>query len=151
MLHRAIFGSLERFFGVLIENTAGDFPLWIAPTQLRLVPVIDSVRDYCFEVKRMAEKMGIRCEVDNSGQRLAKAVRTAEQEKIPVVAVVGEKEQANRELSIRLRKGGDLGAQALDAILLAMQSAIKDSLELDQVPGLEKKPSRTTDADEVSL
>ena len=151
MLHRAIFGSLERFFGVLIENTAGDFPLWIAPTQLRLVPVIDSVRDYCFEVKRMAEKMGIRCEVDNSGQRLAKAVRTAEQEKIPVVAVVGEKEQTNRELSIRLRKGGDLGAQALDAILLAMQSAIKDSLELDQVPGLEKKPSRTTDADEVSL
>jgi len=142
MVHRAIFGSLERFFGVLIENTAGDFPLWLAPTQLRLVPVIDSVRDYCGEIKKMADKLGIRCEIDNSGQRLAKAVRTAEQEKIPVVAVIGEKEKDNRELSIRLRKGGDLGAQKLDVLLQAMQSAISNSVELDQVPGLEKKTSQ---------
>lgn len=138
MVHRAIFGSLERFFGVLIENTAGDFPLWMAPVQLRLVPVIDEVRDYCMEVKKMAEKLGIRCEIDNSGQRLAKQVRIAEQEKIPVVAIVGEKEKEKRELSIRMRKGGDLGAKGLEVTLQALCSAIGNGVELDSVQGFEK-------------
>lgn len=70
MVHRAIFGSLERFFGVLIENTAGDFPLWIAPTQLRLLPVIDGVLDYCYEVKKAAESAGLRVEIDTRYARL---------------------------------------------------------------------------------
>jgi len=78
--------------------------------QLRLVPVIDEVRDYCNEIKREAAKLGIRVEVDNSGNRLAKAIRSAEQEKIPVVAVVGEKEKSEGSLAIRLRKVGDLGS-----------------------------------------
>ena len=136
MIHRAIFGSLERFFGILIENTAGDFPLWLAPTQLRLVPVIDDVRVYCEEVKKAAAKLGVRVEVDNSGNRLAKQIRTAEQEKIPVVAVVGENEKNKKELSVRLRKGGDLGALSTDFVLNSLAAAIQENIELSEVDGI---------------
>ena len=82
MVHRAIFGSLERFFGVLIENTAGDFPLWIAPTQLRLLPVIDGVLDYCYEVKKAAEKVGLRVEIDTRYVQLARCSQASSQQLI---------------------------------------------------------------------
>lgn len=130
MVHRAIFGSLERFFGVLIENTAGDFPLWIAPVQLRLCPVIDGVMDYCYEVKKMGEKMGIRVEIDTSGERLAKQIRNAEKEKIPVCAVVGERERDNNELSVRLRKTGDVGSRSVQALLNEIKAACDNGKEL---------------------
>ncbi|CAN0451356.1 unnamed protein product, partial [Discosporangium mesarthrocarpum] len=94
MLHRAIFGSIERFFGIMVENTAGDFPLWLAPQQLRLLPVTDAARDYCYEVKAKASKAGIRVDVDRGSNRLAKQIRTAEKERVPVMSVVGEKEVA---------------------------------------------------------
>ncbi len=130
MVHRAIFGSLERFFGVLIENTAGDFPLWIAPVQLRLCPVIDGVMDYCYEVKKMGEKMGIRVEIDTSGERLAKQIRNAEKEKIPVCAVVGERERDNNELSVRLRKTGDIGSRSVQTLLNEIKAACDNGKEL---------------------
>lgn len=132
MVHRAIFGSLERFMGVLTESTAGDFPLWLAPTQLRLVPVVDAALDFCHEVKRLADRRGIRAEVDTSGQRLAKMVRTAEQEKIPLVAVVGNKEVEQRTLSLRLRKGGDIGSQAVEEALDKLAGCIQRNVEFDQ-------------------
>lgn len=130
MVHRAIFGSLERFFGVLIENTAGDFPLWIAPIQLRLCPVIDGVMDYCYEVKKMGEKMGIRVEIDTSGERLAKQIRNAEKAKIPICAVVGERERDNNELSVRLRKTGDIGSRSFQTLLNEIKAACDNGKEL---------------------
>jgi threonyl-tRNA synthetase len=132
MLHRAIFGSIERFFGVLIESTAGDFPLWISPTHLRLLPVTDEVKDYCVEVKKMAEKRGLRVEIDNDGQRLAKQIRNAEQERIPLMAVVGVKEKESRELSIRARKVGDLGSMSVEAVLDAIESAVNQAIEFPE-------------------
>lgn len=135
MVHRAIFGSLERFFGVLCENTAGDFPLWIAPVQLRLCPVVDNVLDYCYEVKKEGEKLGIRVEIDTSGERLAKQIRNAEMEKIPAFAVVGERERDNKELSLRLRKVGDIGVKSKQCVLESIQAAIYKNIELFQVPG----------------
>lgn len=108
MVHRAIFGSLERFFGVLLESTAGDFPLWLAPTQLRLLPVVDEVRAYCEQVAEQARRMGLRVEVDRSGNRLAKLIRSAEQDKVPVTAVVGLKERDQGSLALRARKKGEL-------------------------------------------
>jgi threonyl-tRNA synthetase len=133
MVHRAIFGSLERFFGVLVESTAGDFPFWLAPTHLRLLPVTDDMLDYCKSVKKEAEKMGIRVEVDTSGQRLAKQIRSAEQEKIPVMAVVGEKEKSSNQLSLRVRKFGDLGSLPINDALNILMSAISKNVEISQL------------------
>ena len=135
MLHRAIFGSLERFFGVLVENTVGDFPLWLAPVQLRLVPVTESVLPYCEQVKRAAAALGVRVDIDKSGNRLPKLIRNAELDKIPVMAVVGDKEEAAGELSLRQRKGGELGSRKVQEVLAALQHASRVACELREVPG----------------
>ncbi|MDF5711752.1 MAG: threonine--tRNA ligase [Nostoc sp. S4] len=124
MIHRAIFGSLERFFGILIENYAGDFPIWLAPVQLRLLPVSDEFREYAQSVAIFLKKAGIRVEIDSSGERLGKQIRTAELEKIPVVAVVGKKEVENQNLSVRTRQSGDLGILNMDKLMHRLQEAI---------------------------
>jgi threonyl-tRNA synthetase len=126
MIHRAIFGSLERFFGILIENYAGDFPLWLAPIQVRLLPVSEEVRDYAFSVVNTLKKAGFRAEIDQSGDRLGKIIRTAELEKIPIIAVLGKKEVETQTLSIRSRKSGDLGAINIVDLEQRMQQAIVD-------------------------
>ncbi|MCS7031039.1 MAG: threonine--tRNA ligase [Gloeomargarita sp. SKYG116] len=125
MIHRAIFGSLERFFGVLIEHYAGDFPLWLAPVQLRFLPVGEQYVSYAKNIATDWQKLGLRVEVDTSGERLGKLIRNAETAKIPVMAIVGSKEQETGTLSIRTRHGGDLGAltvaEAEERLLKAVQ------------------------------
>ncbi|GJP48447.1 hypothetical protein CLOM_g7730 [Closterium sp. NIES-68] len=123
MIHRAIFGSLERFFGILIENYAGDFPLWFAPTQLRLLPVTDSELPFCKEVVASLLERGIRAEVA-SGERLGKLIRNAETQKIPVMAVVGPREVESRCLNVRTRKGGELGALSVDEVARKIEEAV---------------------------
>ena len=130
MIHRAIFGSLERFFGILIENYSGDFPLWLAPVQLRLLPVSDEFREYTESVVISFKKAGIRVEIDSSGERLGKQIRTAELEKIPVVAVVGKKELENQNLSVRTRQSGDLGVLNMDELLHRLREAITSKIVL---------------------
>lgn len=117
MLHRAVFGSLERFFGVLTENCAGDFPLWLAPTQMRLLPVSEQHLPFCEQVAADARRRGLRIEVDRSGERLGKLIRNAEAEHIPLMAVVGEKEVEARMLAVRARHGGDLGRLGVEDAL----------------------------------
>ncbi|MEM8640726.1 MAG: threonine--tRNA ligase [Cyanobacteria bacterium P01_G01_bin.54] len=124
MIHRAIFGSFERFFGILVENYAGDFPLWLAPVQLRLLPVSDVQRPYAEATAQHLKAQGFRVEVDTSGDRLGKQIRIAEVEKIPVVAVVGQREIEQKTLSVRSRQSGDLGVMTLEALLEKMQAAI---------------------------
>jgi len=124
MIHRAIFGSLERFFGILIENYAGDFPLWLAPVQLRLLPISNEVREYVESVAATLKKAGFRVEVDRSGDRLGKLIRTAELEKIPVVAVVGKKEVETQTLSVRTRQQGELGQLTLSVLQERLQQVI---------------------------
>ena len=133
MLHRAIFGSIERFFGILTENCAGDFPLWIAPVQFKLLPVTDSVLDYCFDIKKRAEKMGIRIEVDRGNERLAKQIRNAEQARIPVMAVVGVKEMEAGTLAVRSRKEGDLGIWTVDDLLAELSSCVDAAQEMTKM------------------
>jgi len=130
MIHRAIFGSLERFFGILIENYTGDFPLWLAPIQLRLLPVSDDFYEYAESVAILFNKAGIRVEIDSSGERLGKQIRTAELEKIPVFAVVGKKEVENQNLSVRTRQSGDLGVLNIDELLHRLQEAINSKIVL---------------------
>jgi threonyl-tRNA synthetase len=130
MIHRAIFGSLERFFGILIENYAGDFPLWLAPVQVRLLPVSDDQRGYAAAIALQLKQLGYRVAVDGSGDRLGKQIRTAELEKIPVVAVVGKREAENQTLSVRTRQGGELGALTLAALHEKMQQEIVNKQQL---------------------
>ena len=122
MIHRAIFGSLERFFGILTENYAGEFPLWLAPEQVRLLPVTDEVSDYTEGVAKKLRDAGVRVEIC-SGQRLAKLVRTAEKSKIPVMAVVGREEAENNTLAVRTYKDGDVGSLSVDEALTRIVTA----------------------------
>jgi threonyl-tRNA synthetase len=122
-------GSLERFFGVLLEHTGGDFPLWLAPVQMRLLPVSDNAIPFCDEVAALAHAIGVRMEVDNSQQRLAKKIRIAEREKIPLMAVVGEIEEHTRTLAVRARKGGDLGSYDIDDLFTKITAAVATGVD----------------------
>ncbi len=124
MIHRAPFGSLERLIGILIEEYAGDFPLWLAPVQVRLLPVSDQFLDYAKEVVAKMLALGIRAEVDLGGERLGKLIRNAEKEKIPVMAVVGAKEVETNSLSIRTRASGELGTMPVADVLDKIKEAI---------------------------
>jgi threonyl-tRNA synthetase len=117
MLHRAPFGSLERLIGVLIEEYAGDFPTWLAPIQIRLLPVGNDFVDYAKMAVAQMQAAGIRAEADLSGERLGKMIRNAEKEKIPVMAVVGAKEMESNTLSVRTRGAGELGALAIASVI----------------------------------
>ena len=110
MLHRAPFGSLERLIGILIEQYAGDFPTWLAPVQIRLLPVGDDFVQFAKDTAAAMQLLGIRAEVDLGGDRLGKLIRNAEKDKIPVMAVVGAKEIESNSLSIRTRAEGELGS-----------------------------------------
>ncbi|NEZ68262.1 threonine--tRNA ligase [Leptolyngbyaceae cyanobacterium CCMR0082] len=124
MIHRAIFGSLERFFGILVENYAGMFPLWLTPVQVRLLPVSDAQRDYANQVSQTLQQQGFRVEVDTSGERLGKQMRTAELEKIPVISVIGQREVDSQTLGVRTRQSGDLGALTVPDVIEKLQDAI---------------------------
>ncbi len=126
MIHRAPFGSLERLIGILIEEYAGDFPLWLAPVQIRLLPVGEPQIDFTKEVVAKMLALGIRAEVDLSGERLGKLIRNAEKDKIPVMAVVGVKEVETNSLSIRTRASGELGVISVDQVVGKIQGAINN-------------------------
>ncbi|MDL5056464.1 threonine--tRNA ligase [Geitlerinema calcuttense] len=130
MIHRAPFGSIERLVGILIEEYAGDFPLWLAPVQVRLFPVSDTQRDFAYQVANQMRSLGMRVEVDASGDRLPKMIRNGEKEKIPVMAVIGAKEVESNTLSVRIREAGkesqDLGAITVSEVIERLQAAIGD-------------------------
>ena len=123
MIHRAIFGSLERFFGIMTENYAGDFPFWLAPEQIRLLPVTDEVMGYAETIQSELSAAGIRSRIDRSGERLGKLIRSGEQQKIPVLAVIGAQEAEQGTLSLRSRRQGDLGSVARSQVLQAATAA----------------------------
>ena len=123
MIHRAIFGSLERFFGIMTENYAGDFPFWLAPEQIRLLPVTDEVLPWAEQLLAQLRAAGVRASLDRSGDRLGKLIRNGETMKIPVLAVVGAKEAEARGASLRSRADGDLGLVGAEALLGAATAA----------------------------
>ena len=124
MIHRAPFGSLERLIGILIEEYAGDFPVWLAPIQARLLPVSEEFMPFTQQVVEQMKALGIRAEVDLSGDRLGKMIRNAEKEKIPVMAVIGAKEVEANALSIRTRASGELGSLPVSDVLERVKGAI---------------------------
>ncbi|MFB2838538.1 threonine--tRNA ligase [Floridanema evergladense] len=126
MIHRAPFGSLERLIGILIEEYAGDFPLWLAPIQIRVLSVKDEFLPYIQNVVKELQVLGIRAEADTSGERLGKQIRNAETQKIPVMAIVGEKEVESNSLNIRTRASGELGALPVAEVIERMKQAIEN-------------------------
>jgi len=124
MIHRAPFGSLERLIGILIEEYAGDFPLWLAPIQLRLLPVTEEQLPFTQQVVRQMQGQGIRAEIDRSGDRLGKMIRNAEKAKIPIMAIVGAKEVESSSLSVRTRVSGELGSIPLAQVQEKLKLAI---------------------------
>jgi threonyl-tRNA synthetase len=126
MIHRALFGSIERFFGVLTEHYAGAFPPWLAPVQVMAIPVADAFAPYLQEIVNQMRAEGIRAEIDLSDDRMQKKVRNAQMEKIPFMLIAGEEDQANGAVSFRFRDGTQKnGIPAKDAIAEIMQT-IKD-------------------------
>jgi len=124
MIHRAPFGSLERLIGILIEQYAGDFPLWLAPIQVRLLPVSAEFLPFAKEVAAKMKALNIRAEADEDSERLGKLIRNAEKDKIPVMGVVGAKEVEANSLNIRTRASGELGAISVDEVMRRLQAAI---------------------------
>ncbi|HJM82558.1 MAG TPA: threonine--tRNA ligase [Nitrospinota bacterium] len=110
MVHRAIFGSLERFIGILIEHTKGAFPVWISPVQAIILPITDDQNDYAQSVLKQLKLSGLRVETDTTSERLQKKIRNAQLQKIPYMLVCGEREANNNEIAVRLRTGEDLGS-----------------------------------------
>ncbi|MBR3222207.1 MAG: threonine--tRNA ligase [Kiritimatiellae bacterium] len=117
MVHRALLGSIERFFGILIEHYAGAFPLWLAPEQVRVLPVSDKALDYAKKVQAGLRAAGFRVDVDSSAEKLGAKIREATLMKVPYQVVVGPRDEANGTVSVRSRAAGDLGAMTLDALL----------------------------------
>jgi threonyl-tRNA synthetase len=115
MVHRALLGSMERFFGVLIEHYGGAFPVWLSPVQAVLIPIADRHVAYCEEVANRLKAAGLRVEVDAGSERMGNKIRLAQQQKIPYMLVVGDKEQEANQVAVRLRSGEDLGPQDIDA------------------------------------
>ena len=110
MIHRVVFGSIERFIGILIEHFAGAFPVWLAPVQVKLLPIADRHLDYIYEVKKALEANGIRCEVDDRNEKIGYKIREAQVKKVPYMVIVGDKDVEAGTVAIRSRKDGDLGA-----------------------------------------
>ncbi|WP_318701879.1 MULTISPECIES: threonine--tRNA ligase [unclassified Roseofilum] len=124
MIHRAPFGSLERLVGILIEEYAGDFPLWLAPVQIRLLPVSETQLPFAQKVAEQMLNYKIRVEVDRSGERLGKQIRNAEKEKVPIMSVIGAKEMEAESLNIRTRAKGELGEIQVKEVIQRMVVAI---------------------------
>jgi len=111
IIHRAPLGTHERFIGFLIEHYAGNFPAWLAPVQVAVLPISDKYNEYCREVVDMLEKHEIRCSFDTRTEKIGKKIRDAETKKIPYMLIIGEKEQESKTVSIRLHGQGDQGSQ----------------------------------------
>ena len=117
MLHRAVLGSLERFIGILIEHYAGAFPLWLAPQQVRVLPISGKAADYAEKIRAALEAAGFRVGVDDSPDKLGAKIRAATMAKVPYSVVVGPRDEAAGQISVRSRKDGDLGAMKLEAFI----------------------------------
>jgi threonyl-tRNA synthetase len=125
MLHRVVFGSIERFIGILIEHYAGKFPVWIAPVQVKVLSVSDKYNDYAKEVMRRLSEMDIRVEMDVRSEKLGYKIREARMDKVPYIVIIGEKEQNNHSVSVRVRdvveEKQELGEMKLDDLVELMK------------------------------
>ena len=125
VLHRAILGSLDRFMAYLIEETMGNFPVWLAPVQVKVLPISDKYMEYAEKVNAALEEAGLRVELDRRGEKIGYKIREAQSMKIPYMLIVGQKEEEDGTVAVRSRSEGDLGAQPLGEFLAKVQEEIR--------------------------
>jgi len=126
MVHRALLGSMERFFGVLIEHYAGAFPVWLSPKQVTLIPIADRHNDYAYKVTARLKKAGLRVTVDDSSDRMNAKIRNAQKQKVPYMLVIGDREMEEGQVALRRRSGESLPAMSVDAFLeLALREIVE--------------------------
>ena len=126
MLHRVIFGSIERFIGILIEHFAGAFPVWLSPVQVKILPIADAHVEYAEKVKRELEKIDVRVEIDDRNEKIGYKIREAQLGKIPYMLVVGDKEREADTVGVRSRENGDVGAMPIDAFVDKIKHEIEN-------------------------
>lgn len=124
MIHRAIFGSVERFMAILIEHYAGDFPLWLSPVQAKIIPIAESHIDYAENVKSRMESAGFRVEIDDRDEKMGLKIREAEKQKVPYMLVIGDMEIENESVAIRQRKNGNLGVRGIQETIDLLKGEI---------------------------
>jgi threonyl-tRNA synthetase len=117
MLHRVIFGSIERFIGILIEHYAGRFPTWISPIQVEILPITDRHIEHCLQLEEKMKEKGIRVEVDVRNEKIGYKIREAQLSRIPYMLIIGDKEIESEKVSVRSRDKGELGAVQTDAFI----------------------------------
>ena len=133
MIHRVVLGSIERFIGVITEHFGGAFPTWLAPVQVKVMPITDRSRDYAKSVADRLDAAGVRVECDFRNEKIGYKIREAQSKKIPYMLVIGDKEAENGTVSVRTRSGGDKGAMALDAFIESITQEISSrALELSE-------------------
>ena len=112
MVHRALFGSIERFFGVLIEHYAGAFPMWLAPVQVSVLPITDQVNEYAEKVALELRSAGLRVESNLKGEKIGAKIRDAQMQKVPFMLVLGDREMEQGNVAVRERSKGDIGVMS---------------------------------------
>lgn len=126
MIHRVVYGSIERFIGILIEHYAGKFPLWLAPVQVKVLPISEKFFGYAGDILQSLKAAGIRCEMDNRDEKIGYKIRSAQMEKVPYMLIVGQKEEESGMVSVRSRDDGDLGSQDLDVFVQKAAAEAKE-------------------------
>ena len=126
VIHRVIFGSIERFIGILIEHFAGKFPVWLAAVQVKVLPISDNFVEYGSEVIGKLREAGIRCEIDNRSEKIGYKIREARNERVPYMIIVGEQEKTHGNISLRSREGGDEGSTSLEEFIARVQKEEKE-------------------------
>ena len=129
LIHRALFGSFERFIGIITEHFAGAFPVWLSPVQVKILPIADSHMIYANQVKEKIEKNGIRVEIDERNEKIGYKIREAQLEKIPYMLVIGEKEVQTNTASVRSRIQGDIGQIKIEEFEKILQQEIKNHVK----------------------
>ena len=126
MIHRVCFGSVERFIGILIEHFAGAFPVWLAPVQVKILPISEKYMDYAEKVSDQLDEAGVRVELDRRGEKIGYKIREAQKEKVPYMLIVGQQEEENGLVAVRTRAGGDEGQMSLEAFLGRLLQEVRE-------------------------
>ena len=126
MIHRAPFGSMERFVAVLLEHTAGKFPLWLSPDQVAVLPISEKYNDYAEKVTDFLNRNDVRAQIDNRNEKIGRKIRDNELKRIPYLLIVGEKEQADGLVSVRVQGEGDKGQMTMEAFRDLILEKVKE-------------------------
>ena len=126
LIHRALFGSFERFIGIITEHFAGAFPVWLAPVQVKVLPISDSQKEYAEKIVEKLSKEGLRVEIDDRQEKIGYKIREAQLQKVPYMLILGEKEVESKSVGVRSRKDGDIGAMEADEFVNKIKEEINN-------------------------